>query len=820
MHERDLARRMRNIAVVTSLAILALAVWIWHEKHAREMAKLSREIAIETSRLAEGRLELPVGSEPLEQSMYRALATYRLSIENRDLAEAKTASLTALELILASSGHLAKLLRLQGMMPTPALAYSPAGDVLAIGGEDGVIRLLSARDYSPMGTLDCQPRLAGESVWSLAFNNDGARLVAGYALEDGNKAGNGLICIFDVQRHSIEQRWSNVDHGRAKANILSVAYGGKPGSEFVIFGSDDKTLRKMDVNTGAVTEVKTPDEVVAVAVNAENSRVAAGGLSGVIRVWNFADLSQPDKPPMELQGHQSIIEQLVFSPADPRVLISASDDGRLMAWNTEKACRTMASAVQEARIYGVAIAHEGSLLASAGGDGYVRLFSLADDRLTCEKSATSAGSSSQPGIQLVNNDGVLSGHGGLVLAVAFDAQGDHLVSAGQDGSIRIWMRSIGGFSEESLEQDSGATRKLTSVAISPNGKYVAAGDDGGYAHVWQLTHNPEPVRTAAFKHWRAHDTAVRCLLYAMLNHQLMLVTGGDDGVVKRWDPIHEQMIGGPMTNGTEPVVSITLSPDGNTLAAGGRDGTISLWDLATGKPVRATIPPPAERPNYQLSAVGFSNDDNYVATGSTRYNDLRVINLKDGSERFLHGHSMGISSVGYGQREWLLSSGSDGTVMEWDKQVMLKPPADVGLRKSDEFKYRTGSPELRHPQALTAMAASRDGKLILAGGKAGHIQLWDGSEHVLISDYFAGHQHDIQSVAVAPDNDFFVTADQDNILVWPGPERWADMLCSKLMWNMSHDQWNEWVSSQIHYTDQCPGLREEPSELYKGNPVN
>jgi len=815
MHERDVARRMRNIAVITSLVIFALAGWVWHEKRARDMAKLSREIAIETSRLAEGRLELPVGSEPLEQTMYRALATYRLSVENSELAEAKTASLTALELILASSGHLAHVLRLKGMTPTPALAYSPAGDVLAVGGDDGVIRLLNAHDFHIVGTLDCPARPKGESVWSLAFNSDGARLVSGYALGDGTSPGSGLICVFDVQQRSIIERWSTLDNGRGKANVLSVAYGGKPGSEFVLFGGSDQTLRKLDVNTRELNEVKIDDQVVAVAVNADNSQVAAGGINGVIRVWKLADLSRPDKPPMELAGHRNTVQQLVFSAADPRVLVSGGDDGRLMAWNTEEGCRTQESAIQEARIYGVALTPKGDMLASAGEDGYVRLFWLADDELTCEKPESPSGQSIQPKIKLVQPEGVLAGHGGLTLAVAFDNQGKHLASAGQDGSVRIWMRSTGSFSQERLELDAGGLGSLTSVAVSPNGKYVAAGDDGGYVHVWKLTNPGEPVREPVFKQWNAHDAAIRCLIYALVDHQLMLITGGDDGSVKRWDPIHQKIIGAPTNNGTSPVVSIALSPDGKTLAAGSENGTISLWDAATGKPVRAPIPAPKDHPYYKLRAIGFSNDGDYIAAGSDLYTDLRVVNLNDGSERWLQGHTTGISSLSHGEHEWLLSSGSDGTVMEWGKEAVLMPPAAGGLRKRDEFKYRTGSPELRHPQALTAMAASSDGDLILAGGKEGEIQLWDGREHVLISDNFAGHQQDIRAVAVAPHNGFFVTADANTVLVWPGPDRWADILCSKLMWNMSHSHWRDWVSSQIAYTDQCPGLKEEPSETPK-----
>jgi WD40 repeat protein len=106
------------------------------------------------------------------------------------------------------------------------------------------------------------------------------------------------------------------------------------------------------------------------------------------------------------------------------------------------------------------------------------------------------------------------------------------------------------------------------------------------------------------------------------------------------------------------------------------------------------------------------------------------------------------------------------------------------------------------------MDTSAGGGLILTGGDEGQVQLWDGVEHVLVGARFPGHQDGsaIRSVALAPDGRFFATADPSAILVWPGPEQWADIICTKLVWNMSRAQWREWVSPAIPYMAQCEGL--------------
>ncbi len=813
--QRDVATRLRNIAVAATIASLALAGWALYEKRLKERVKLSEEIAVETGRLAEGRLALQVGSEPLEQTMYRALAAYRLSSNNEELAQARAASLSALELVLDTSGHLGTVVRLKGVMPTPALEFSPDGKTLAVGGEDGAIRLLDAKDYHLTGILDCH-QLSAEAVWSLDFNGDGTRLAAGYSPIGDSATGSGLVCVFDVQQRSIVQKWSSVDHGRGHASVYSVVFGGKPGMEFVIFGGGDKLFRKLEVNTGDIVEVKNPGPVVAIAINADGSKVATGSEDGIIRVWKMADLGNQNEQPMELKGHVATIEQVVFSPADPAVLVSAGDDGRIIAWNVEDGCRTQQSDIQDARIYNVAITRPGTMLAAAGVDGYVRLFGLSNSNMTCDKPLPSGKSSAAPKPQKIEllDEGVLSGHGGVVLAVAFDPEANHLASAGQDGSIRIWVGNTGSFSLAHLELDS-PLGSVTAVAVSPDAKSVAAGDDNGYIRVWELpTENGEPTTVKAGNKWKAHEKAIRSLTYVRIGDQLGIVSGGDDGVLKRWDASSREVIGSEMAEGAKPVLAIAPSPDGRMLAAGSPDGTVRLWDTATGKLVR-TIDPPKGEPDYKLSAVGFSNDGRYLAIGSPEYQGLRVVDLTyENKERTLQGHRKGVASISRGEKEWLLSADMDGSILEWEAAAMTQPETQ-GLRKRDEFKYREGFRELRQPQPLTAMDTSTDGRLILTGGDNGQIQLWDGVEHVLISDHFTGKQEAIRAVAVAPNGSFFVTADASKILVWPGPDRWADIVCSKLLWNMSREQWNKWAPD-IPYREQCPGLAIEPAEASKG----
>ena len=90
-----------------------------------------------------------------------------------------------------------------------------------------------------------------------------------------------------------------------------------------------------------------------------------------------------------------------------------------------------------------------------------------------------------------------------------------------------------------------------------------------------------------------------------------LATGGDDGTVRLWDLASHRQIGSPLTGHSGAVYSVAFSPDGKTLASGSADGTVRLWDLATHRQIGS----PLTGHSGVVYSVAFSPDGKTLASG-------------------------------------------------------------------------------------------------------------------------------------------------------------------------------------------------------------
>jgi len=139
-----------------------------------------------------------------------------------------------------------------------------------------------------------------------------------------------------------------------------------------------------------------------------------------------------------------------------------------------------------------------------------------------------------------------------------------------------------------------------------------------------------------------------------------LASGGDDGTVALWDVATHRQTGGPFTRHTDAVTDITFSPDGKLLVSAGRDCAVYLWDVAGGRPTYVLMGP-------EVTTVAVSPDGEVLALGH-RDGTVGLLDVRDRhSMDAPGGHSSWVNCLEFSPFGSTLASGSfDSTVILWD----------------------------------------------------------------------------------------------------------------------------------------------------------
>jgi len=282
----------------------------------------------------------------------------------------------------------------------------------------------------------------------------------------------------------------------------------------------------------------------------------------------------------ELRGHTSDIEVIALSP-DGKRLATASDDGTIRVWTIAEES-SIVLVGHDGPIETLAFSPDGMTLASGGSDGLVFLWSGAVGRK-------------------------LEGHGDTVRAVAFSPDGTQLASTSEDGTLfrwdvgtgtrtllvkhthglrpLVWVRDaivvggldgrIGHFDPRSGQGSMQPAHKaeVRSLAVSPDGAYVAAGDETGVVRLWT-------IGGTLAEELGKHTDVVRDLVFTPDGTRL--VSAGGDPVVL----VHPIPSGAPieLRGNAEGVKDLDVSADGTWVATAGIDGTVHVWPIGGGEP--------------------------------------------------------------------------------------------------------------------------------------------------------------------------------------------------------------------------------------------
>ncbi len=377
--------------------------------------------------------------------------------------------------------------------------------------------------------------------------------------------------------------------------VRSIAGGG----ECVAFSSDGKRIasgdgavRIWDTATGKEisTYKGTLGRVTSVAFRPDGQRIAAAD-EWMVKVWDTATTQKPLSP---YTGFDSWYTSTAFSPDGKRLI--AAGHGPIRVWDTTTGAELLKVKTGDKPVLCLAISPDGTRLALGGEDTTIKLL----DAIT--------------GAQIR----LLEGHTTQINGVAFSSDGSRIVSASGDGhnsdeppEIKVWDSQSG----KELLGFKGNSRQITSVTFSPDGKRIAGGitqygifsTDGqggkyqkefvsGEVQLWDAATGQALLR---LKHL-AHVQSV-----SFSPDGTRIAAGGRDSKV--WDATTGQEIS-TLKGPTGQVNSIASSPDGKRVVTVSESGGVQLWDPVTGQESMTFRPG-----NEGLLGVAFSPDGKQLA---------------------------------------------------------------------------------------------------------------------------------------------------------------------------------------------------------------
>ncbi|HEY1811470.1 MAG TPA: serine/threonine-protein kinase [Kofleriaceae bacterium] len=418
-----------------------------------------------------------------------------------------------------------------------------------------------------------------------------------------------------------------------------------PDGARILIGADNGVARIVDRSARLIAVTSALHDAVRFGAWSDDGRAAAAG-SDRGEVWLWRD----GHAPTLLRGPASAIRSLAFD-RDGQTLVAGDDRGGV--WDWELATGHVATATAgTGRV--MSVVSDNGVIATIDQSGNLRRWTIRGDALIA--------------------DGAIAGPPCKVGTI--DRRGRFAITGGPDGSV---MQLVDGHAALLGK----ASQEVRTVAVSSDGRWVAAASDDGVIHAWNLA-------TGRRVELHGHPQRIRQVEFA--RGGAVLVSADSAGFVRRWDL--DAIAPSYLRGGTAPILRVAVSTDGTSAASIDDAGELRRWDLVTG---RSSLVETFAQP---IDGLVFANHAAVTVTSDGAVSWWYA----DGSHRTVHVD--GAHDV---------IARADGFVAVATRKAAIQLLSPDGATTTTLDGRDGGS---------LAMALSPDGKRFASAGRIGGIRIW------------------------------------------------------------------------------------------------